>query len=59
MYKKEFINKLKNNNFIVISTKEITDENLLDEKYQMPDNHHPTEKAWDLLIPKFIERLKL
>lgn len=59
MYKKEFINKLKNNNFIVISTKEITDENLRDEKYQMQENHHPTEKAWDLLIPQIIERLKL
>ena len=59
MYKQELIQKLKDNNFIVISTRDITDEDLRNEKYQMQDNHHPTENAWDLLLPIIINDFKL
>ena len=59
MYQQELMQKLKNNNFIVLSTKEITQEDLRNKKYQMQDNHHPTEEAWDLLVPKLVERLEL
>lgn len=51
--------KLETNGFHVISTKELTNENLSNEKYMMQDNHHPTEAAWDLLTPKIIEKLEL
>lgn len=58
-YKELLIEKLKQNGFIVFSTKELTEENLKDEKYEMQENHHPTEAAWDLLTPKIIEKLGL
>lgn len=58
-YKELLIKKLEKNGFIVISTKELTDENLRDEKYEMQDNNHPTEAAWDLLVPKIIEKFDL
>lgn len=57
MYKEELIKKLQDNGFIVICTKDITDEDLRIEKYQMQDNHHPTEAAWDLLLPELIKKI--
>ncbi len=50
--------KLETNGFHVISTKELTNEDLNDEKYRFQDNHHPTEAAWDLLTPLIAEKLK-
>lgn len=58
-YKELLIEKLRQNGFIVLSTKELTEENLEDKKYMMKDNHHPTEAAWDLITPKIIEKLGL
>ena len=55
-YKEELSRKLKENNFTVISTKELTNDNLNEIKYKIPNNYHPTEAAWDLLTPKFIEK---
>ncbi|MBQ9246158.1 hypothetical protein IJ182_07825 [bacterium] len=43
----------------VISTKDLTSENLRTEKYFMLDNGHPKETAWDLLTPLIAERLHL
>ncbi len=43
--------------FIIMTTDELTNENLDTEKYMQP-SLHPTEAAWDLLTPKFIEKLK-
>ena len=59
LYKNEIKKKLEENGFIVISTSELTNENLLSEKYLMLDNYHPTEAAWDLLTPKIIEKFGL
>ena len=55
-YKELLQKKLENNGFIVFSTLDLTSENLNSEKYMMLDNYHPTEAAWDLLTPKFIEK---
>ena len=51
--------KLEKNNFIVIDTNELTDENLYSEKYLADDGAHPSEKAWELLTPLIIKRLNL
>lgn len=59
LYRDMLKKKLEDNGFTVISTKDLTDENLNDEKYMMQDNHHPTEEAWNLLTPKIVESLKL
>lgn len=51
--------KLEKNNFKAIKIQELTDENLLSDKYFSQKTIHPTEAAWDLLTPKIIERLDL
>lgn len=58
-YKEQLTQKLEKEGFIVISTKDLTNEDLRTEKWQMQDNYHPTEAAWDMLTPKIIERLNL
>ena len=50
--------KLEENNFIVLDTSELTSEDLNSEEYLMQDNLHPKEKAWDLLTPIIINKLK-
>ncbi len=52
------IKLLENNNFVVMSAKDLTNENLLSEKYYMKNNGHPTEEAWDLLTPLIIDKAK-
>ncbi len=54
-----FKKKLEENNFTVIETNELTDENLVSKEYLDIDNGHPTEKAWDLLTPLIIKKLDL
>ena len=51
------IPKLQKNNFKIITTDELTKENLNDDKYHSPENYHPTEDAWDLITPLFAEKL--
>ncbi|MBQ2645103.1 hypothetical protein IJG14_06000 [bacterium] len=52
------IHKLRNNNFIVITKNDLTNENMLSKKYQLSDNIHPNEAAWDLLTPLFVDKMK-
>ena len=49
--------KLEKNGFIVISTTELTNEDLNNEFYKQQDNGHPTEEAWNLLTPLIIQKL--
>jgi len=57
MYSNILKQELENAGFSVISTKDLTTEDLKTEEYQMQDNHHPTEAAWDMLTPRIIEKL--
>ncbi len=50
--------KLEKNNFTVISTDDLTQEDLNSEKYLMQDNLHPKEAAWNSLLPKILEKCK-
>ena len=50
--------KLEKENFIIIDNKDLTQEYLTTGKYMFTD-YHPTEAAWDLLVPKLIEELSL
>lgn len=52
------IQKLKANGFNVITTKEITDEDIQSDTYKFPGDGHPTEAAWNLLTPLIAEKLK-
>ena len=58
-YKNDLKKRLKNKGFNVIDTDELTNENLRCEKYVMTENHHPNEKAWDLITTKIVEKLNL
>ena len=51
--------KLKENNFKVIKTSQLTNENLSSEEYKMLDNGHPKESAWNLLTPLIAKELNL
>lgn len=49
---------LKEEGFIIINTKDIIGKSF-DNKYTTEDKYHTNEKAWDLLVPKIVERLEL
>lgn len=50
--------ELEKEGFIVLDTNELTRKDLSSKKYCLEDNH-PNEKAWDLIVPKLVEKLKL
>ncbi len=50
--------KLLKNGFIVIETKDLTNENLSDDKYLATDKVHPSEEAWNLLTPLIAEEIE-
>ncbi|MBQ4077841.1 hypothetical protein IJD15_01500 [bacterium] len=54
----ELKEKLEKENFTVITNKELTSEDITNSKYMTAD-YHPTEDAWNLLVPKLAERLNL
>ncbi len=45
--------------FIVIHTSKITNEFLYLDKYKIPNDVHPNEKAWDLIVPALAKELNL
>ena len=51
--------ELRDEGFIIINSYELTNEHLFEEKYKIPNDIHPNEAAWDLLVPKLVERLEL
>lgn len=52
--------KLLEDGFIIIDTKDlVTGVNLSDRKYKTLDNSHPSEKAWDLIVPALVKELNL
>lgn len=66
MYKNEseeytsLIENLKSEGFIIVKTNELTDIDYSDTKYHISETDvHPNEYFWDLITPKFVERLKL
>ncbi len=50
--------KLLKNGFRVIETKDLTNENLNDDKYLAVDKVHPSEAAWDLLTPLIAKEIE-
>ena len=54
----ENVKKLRNDGFIVIKTSDLTNIKL-DEKYYLDKkDEHPNEKAWDLITPLLVRKLK-
>ena len=52
-------NKLKENDFIVLDTKELTNADLATDEFLNQDKLHPNENAWELIAEKLIKELKL
>ena len=48
--------KLEENGFTVIKTSELTNENLNSPQYMRADLH-PTEQAWDIIVPELFKKL--
>ena len=57
-YKDLLVKKLKENNFNIIETSNITKENLKDKKYFSQNTFHPTKEVWDLLAPLIAKKIK-
>lgn len=58
----EEINELKNlqeKGFTVINVQEIVKVNLNDAEYHFGNDCHPTEKAWDVIVPALLQRLEI
>ncbi len=54
------LSKLEKDGFIILQTDEISGVNLLQRKYQLSETDtHPTEEAWDIIIPALVNRLCL
>lgn len=54
---KDFKAELEKNGYIIIDSSELTNQNLEDSMYMMP-NYHPTEAAWDLIAETLAKKLK-
>ncbi len=54
-----FWKSLKNDGFIVLSSKELTGKTLNKQEDLASDNLHPSGKAWDKVLIPFAKRLKL
>lgn len=52
------IKKLEKDGFTVITTRQLTDEPLDDRYYLDENDGHPNAKAWALITPLFVEKLK-
>ena len=50
--------ELKKNGIIVIYLSQLSKENFSDKKY-MVDDSHPSEKAWDIIVPLLIKKLNI
>lgn len=49
---------MKEKNIDIVSLKDLSDEEFLQEKYQTFDKCHPNEEAWDVITPLFYQYLK-
>lgn len=54
------LKRLENDGFIVIRQSELTDISLEDVQYNVSENDpHPSEKYWDVVVPKLAKKLNL
>ena len=56
--RKENVEKLRKDGFIIIKTSELTDIKLGDEYYINSADQHPNEAAWNLITPLFVKKLQ-
>lgn len=55
----EQIESIEKMGIIYISARDLIGNDLCDSKYRVSDGDHPSELAWDELVPKLVEKLKL
>ena len=54
----EMFKKLEDIGIIYISTKDLTQEDLLDKKYTTEDGYHPNSEAWNILCKPLAKKLE-
>ncbi len=55
----EQIEQLKSLGIIYLNTTDFVGHTFCEKKYRLADEDHPSELAWEELVPKVVERLKL
>ncbi len=56
---KNFIKKLENMGLIFINVYDLVGHDFTESKYWSDDTFHPSENAWNEIVPKLVEELKL
>ncbi len=51
--------ELQDEGFIIVDVKKITNKNMGDDKYRIPNDGHPNEAAWDVITPALANALHL
>ena len=57
-YEEKMIQKLKQKGITIISTKNLTDTDLYRKDLTDPDGYHPNPKAWEIIVPKLVKKIK-
>lgn len=55
---KEFFEKVKNSGITLISTKDITNEDLFESKYTRDDGYHPIPSAWQVITKPLAKKIE-
>lgn len=55
---KEFFEKIKNSGITIISTKDITKEDLFEKKYTQDDGYHPHPNAWQVITKPLAKKIE-
>ena len=53
------VEKLKSMGFIVLNAEDLTDKPIRSLDYRVVDKDHPSEQAWDAIVPALIKKLNL
>lgn len=53
------VEKLKSMGFIVLNAEDLTDKPIRSLDYRIVDKDHPSEQAWDAIVPALIKKLNL
>lgn len=56
---KDIEKELKNNKIDIVYLSELSSDDFSEDKYIADKAHHPSEKAWDVIVPLFAKRLNM
>lgn len=59
IFDKETENIFKNDSYIVFEAEELAGHELMSSKWRLDDKEHPSEAAWDDIVPNLVKKLRL